>query len=513
MTLLPEIESALMRAVERDVAGRMAQPRLVRAARDWLRARHRGVALVLAALVTAGAATAAVTLSGRASRPLRGTIAVSGPNGALGSLRYSIGGLVPSLAPGRVGWCVTYGETGRLSAGAGKAIPAGRGVGGCSYAAAIGRPVFASDGSHGPGLHFFLTAPDVAAVRVNGRLTVLTRPDPQLPYGLRAAVFQARLDAPVTDVVALDHHDRAIPAALPVLPAAPTIAWRAPHPQPDGACSITLRTESAPRVLGGIAVRGLVPTAGIQGRAFLPCVELELLDEQFYMEAALLLDAAHPGSSPAPLPGMRPVPGHSGWFDSPNPQAFPDGGDRGLNPGFDATDSNLALFDPNRFGSSDIPMPDGGVSARRVGNAWLVVQGGRGTAQRLTVLATLQPGRVELNAPIAIGRPTGARCWLNIHPLPSLTLVDEEKPDWRLQRSLGRECLVATSFYLNGWPIEALFGSRNPPSATFLPPEPLTASRRSILTRHRGSGWLQITGGSGPAQRRALATAVTIPGP
>jgi hypothetical protein len=430
----------------------------------------------------------------------------------LGAVHYSIAGLVPSLEPGRAGWCVTDATFGRVRVGAGKTMPTGEGAASCSYAPAVGRPIFAGLPGAGPGLHFYLAAPDVAAVRVNRRLTILTRADPELPFGLRAAVFQARFDLPFPDVVALDRNGHAIPTASQVLPAAPQITWLAPRPQPGGACSINVRAKSALHVYGGIAVRALIPPAGLDGRAFLSCVELELVDGPFSLEAALLLDAAHPGSPPAPLPGMRPVPGHPGWLDWPNPKAFPDGGDRGLSPFFfEATYSNYGLFDPGGSEAGLIPVVDGGLSARRVGNAWLVVQGGAGTAQRLAVLAALQEGRVQLRAPNAIARPTGARCWLKIRPLPGLTEVDEEKPDQRLQRSLGHECLVAATFYLGRWAIEAVFGSPDPPSAA-VRPDLLTAPS-PISTLRRGSGWLQITGGSGPAQRRELASAIQVVGP
>ena len=205
---------------------------------------------------------------------------------------------------------------------------------------------------------------------------------------------------------------------------------------------------------------------------------------------------------------MRPVPDHPGWFDWPNPQApLPGGGDRGLNPGFDPTNPNLTLFDPDRAGL--IPMPDGGLSARRVGNAWLVVQGGAGTAQRLAALAALNPAPVELPAPAATRRPAGARCWLNSGQLPGLTPVDEaQEPDRLLPRRLGGECFVAASFYLNSWPIEALYGAPKPPSATFWPEPP--GARQPMLTVRRGRGWLQVIGGSGPAMRRELAADTVV---
>jgi hypothetical protein len=70
------------------------------------------------------------------------------------------------------------------------------------------------------------------------------------------------------------------------------------------------------------------------------------------LDAAVLLDAAHPGTSPAAIPGLEPVPGRRGYFNGP--------GDF-----------------------------KGELTATRVGDSWLVLAGGSGLAQRLEILRHL----------------------------------------------------------------------------------------------------------------------------
>jgi hypothetical protein len=190
MTLLPEVESALLDAVRRDQRTR-ARGGVVRA---WLRRRPRGLLMAAGALVVAGSAAAAVaSFSTERSAPLAGVIApykAGGSTLSYGGLRYYLQGITPSLRPGEIGWCETYWVLGTVKLGGGKTLPHfGQGSGSCGGTAAVGSPIFAADGGGGPGLHFFFTAPDVTAVTLANRLRVLTRPDPGLPYGFRAAVF------------------------------------------------------------------------------------------------------------------------------------------------------------------------------------------------------------------------------------------------------------------------------------------------------------------------------------
>ena len=85
------------------------------------------------------------------------------------------------------------------------------------------------------------------------------------------------------------------------------------------------------------------------GELFVSRVSTEYYLHGWPMVAAVLLDARYPGARLGPIPGARPVPGHP----------------------------------------SAVDFADGSLSARRIGNAWLVVKGGSGTAQRLQVLDAL----------------------------------------------------------------------------------------------------------------------------
>jgi hypothetical protein len=74
------------------------------------------------------------------------------------------------------------------------------------------------------------------------------------------------------------------------------------------------------------------------------------------LATGVLLDARRPGRVLGALPGAAPVPGAPGIVD---------------------------------FAAASL-------SARRVGNAWLVVRGGSGTRQRLRVLEALRISRLDL---------------------------------------------------------------------------------------------------------------------
>jgi hypothetical protein len=90
------------------------------------------------------------------------------------------------------------------------------------------------------------------------------------------------------------------------------------------------------------------------GRSFFSCIDTEYYLHRWPLDAAILLDAAHPGTRPAAIPGLTPVRGEHGYFNGP--------GDF-----------------------------EGELTATRVGNAWLVVAGGSGLAQRMQVLHHLTP--------------------------------------------------------------------------------------------------------------------------
>jgi hypothetical protein len=84
---------------------------------------------------------------------------------------------------------------------------------------------------------------------------------------------------------------------------------------------------------GSVTIR-IKPVPQLIGQAFISCVETSYVYmKEHEIPAAVLLDAAHPGTTPPDLPGMKPLAGHPSIFETP----------------------------PNRF-------------ARRIRGAWLVVQ-------------------------------------------------------------------------------------------------------------------------------------------
>ena len=109
------------------------------------------------------------------------------------------------------------------------------------------------------------------------------------------------------------------------------------------------------------------------GRAFFSCIDTEYYLRGWPLDAAILLDAAKPGATPAAIPGLTPVKGEHAYFNGP--------GDF-----------------------------KGELIATRYGNAWLIVAGGSGLAQRVHVLrashAHDQPVTARIFAPVARQRAT-----------------------------------------------------------------------------------------------------------
>jgi hypothetical protein len=102
------------------------------------------------------------------------------------------------------------------------------------------------------------------------------------------------------------------------------------------------------------------PVADAEGELFLSCVDTEFYLHGWPLDAAVLLNAEHPGRSPGQIPSATPLAGHPDELDA-------------------------------ELGNSSVSL-----TARRVGAAWLVVAGGRNLAQRLRVLDALRISRLAL---------------------------------------------------------------------------------------------------------------------
>jgi hypothetical protein len=338
-------------------AGPPAGPELgvIEEARRRHRIRRIRVALggLLAAAAVAGAAWG-LTAGGSPANPRH----AHRPTGA-GAVHSKTGGpafnvrLSPALNGGQSGWCVAVEEHPGAIAG-----------GGCAATPATSMPlaIALSGGSLRTHQEFIvlLTTPQVAAILVNDRRRVPTIALPGLPYGLRAARILIPIrpgsspggrpkfvPPPEPALVALNGQGKPIPNRIVREPSEPA------NVSERGPC--TLRARGLPGLIPQWShlASAIRPFPGkLVGRAFFSCIDTEYYLQNWPLDAAILLDAAHPGTTPAAIPGLVPVRGATGLFNGP--------GDF-----------------------------KGELTATRLGNAWLVVAGGRSLAQRIEVLSHL----------------------------------------------------------------------------------------------------------------------------
>ncbi|HEX2703743.1 MAG TPA: hypothetical protein VHM72_09960 [Solirubrobacteraceae bacterium] len=222
-----------------------------------------------------------------------------------------------------------------------------------------------------------VTEPQVAAVRVSPTLTLLTRTDKQLPGGERVAIAVQQSLGKKTSLrpgwgeataVALDRQGKPIATtARTARLDEKAVYWqsagagRAPtrsrvsNSPPPGACEIDTRGLAGAMPEYGIVVKHVHGFRRLVARAYLSCASTDFVYRGQAVVAAILLDAQRPGVLPELLPNARQV--------SQHPQAF-----------------------------SIPPPPAGGnlsITARRVGDAWLVIQTAAPLRERLALLGGL----------------------------------------------------------------------------------------------------------------------------
>jgi hypothetical protein len=158
-----------------------------------------------------------------------------------------------------------------------------------------------------------------------------------------------------------------------------TVPYRGPgyhaptRPRP-GVCELAQHGLPALHVQFGHTVAWLSPVNDALGEVFLSCVDSEYWMDGLPLQAAVLLDGHRPGQVLGPIPGARPVPGQPDMVNLP----------LGRVP--------LSYDTPISADS-----PQFSLTAKRVGNAWLVVQGGSGLAQRVHVLNALRINQLDLH--------------------------------------------------------------------------------------------------------------------
>jgi hypothetical protein len=490
------VEAHLLDAVEREAQRRSGR------SRGSLRRPRRGLLLIAAVLLLGGSAAAAALIAGERSRSLTGIVPPYDARGnlSLAGAHYEIT-ITPSLQPGSIGWCtwIHFRDVPSFRATGG----GGFGGGGCDGTPAVGSPLFGPDGERGPGLWYVLTAPQVAAVRVADGPTVLTRISARLPYGFRAAVFELPAKTPsgrAPRLTALDAAGRPIAGSFyESPPKEPAGYWHYPQRQPQGRCPLTARRASGVSVREGMILTAIAPDPGIIGHAYLSCVGLGFRLRGTWFKAAVLLDAKHPGAPPAALPGMRPVPGAPGFLDRSSP-----------------------------FVSEDF-------TARRVGDAWLVVQAETSVSRRVQALRALRVGAIDVRPPRhAPGAPAGSPCEVVVHPLAGLREVSQSAMTRvRLGHFLAVpaapgavelvQCADADLYY-GDWPLSAMALLIGPGHGPFrgladkraVPGHPGVFTVRSEeegtleTVRRVGDAWLEVKGGSGTEQQRIVLERLAV---
>src|SRR3984885_2443903 len=261
--------------------------------------------------------------------------------------------LSPALDGGQYGWCVSVEEH-----------PALISYGACATTPVASTPLAmqlsGASASARQEAIVVLVTPQVRAILVNGRRRVPTLTLPGLPYGLRAArvliplPIKTRPDGrrsiasiPQPKLAALDARGRGLPGRVREAPALSRSTPRGATA--TGPCRLRVRGIPGVRAKWSHVATAIRPFPGtLIGRSFFSCIDTEYYVHNWPLDAAVLLDAAHPGTSPAAIPGLEPVRGTRGYFNGP--------GDF-----------------------------KGELTATRLGDAWLVLAGGSGLAQRLEV--------------------------------------------------------------------------------------------------------------------------------
>lgn len=238
--------------------------------------------------------------------------------------------LVPELQGGWAGWCVATGyrtaTTG--SSGCGEATTTSAG------------PIFDEAGcaeSETAIQVYALTTSEVAAVSVYGGPPIPTTTNSTLPGGLRAAAVEViRHDgkpniegggALCPRLTPLDAQGRPVGRAggsgkSQVIGLPGNLHWEVPGRPSKGDCGLAVARlpGKTMAVEGNVATRvgQLRPYRGLLGRAFLSCIDtIYVYHREHHLTAAVLLNESHPGGTPPPLPGMKPLAGHPGIFEAP----------------------------------------------------------------------------------------------------------------------------------------------------------------------------------------------------
>jgi len=252
---------------------------------------------------------------------------------------------LPELEGGAVGWCIT--------ADPGLGCPVER-----LYRGPIVGEAWFAAGPPSRTEGIVVTRATVESVSVEGQPRIPTRVDPGLPVGVRALVVTApgRTRGRFPRFRAFDAHGdemvRVPETGVPAIAISRGRTWTRPQVPATGVCDLASHPLRGLVASAGFVVTRITRATNVPGRPFLSCASNSYKLNGWSLVGSVLVDARRPGTKPAPLPAIKPVPGLSNVF--------------------------VALGSNGEMVARQIPM------------AWLVVSGGAGQRQRLAVLAVLR---------------------------------------------------------------------------------------------------------------------------
>jgi hypothetical protein len=222
-------------------------------------------------------------------------------------------------------------------------------------------------------------APDVAAVRVGSLGTAAAKPGSGLPAGDKIVAYvlpRAAHPAPYpwrrpAQLTALNSNGR--PLTTPPILGSASPRRITNWTTTAGACAVSASMPGLVDIQRYVA-QSIPPVPASDPAPFFSCLEDKYALGPARFNVAILLNAHHPGQPPAALWNTTRVPGHPGIVEIAPPPQYP----------------------PNQDTSAPL-------YARRVGNAWLVVQARPGFApnpspvERTEVLNSLHISRIDLS--------------------------------------------------------------------------------------------------------------------
>jgi len=221
-------------------------------------------------------------------------------------------------------------------------------------------------------------------VRIGAHLIVTPRSEPGLPAGDHAVVFYLPAGSPEIDPPWFPAQQLSLPHGAKTLSVVavgrngapitvdqgarqfrlPARFWERPEKPPSGACALAA-PPSYYAYRGTTAIR-LEPESDVEGAALTSCLSVDYNVAGTTLTAAALVNARSPTSAPPALFGASPVAGQPGVVNREE--------DAGLKSG------RLIAF-----------------TGRRDGNAWIVVEGGSGLAERIAAVRALHVARIRVS--------------------------------------------------------------------------------------------------------------------